>query len=50
MKKKNLWVNAAFQVGALVLAFLISTLVLVAVGAPPFKAYAAILKGWRHTP
>jgi ABC-type uncharacterized transport system permease subunit len=45
MKKKNFWVNAAFQVGALVLAFLISTLVLVAVGAPPFKAYAAILKG-----
>lgn len=43
--KKNIWVNVAFQVGALVLAFLISTLILVAVGAPPFKAYAAILKG-----
>jgi ABC-type uncharacterized transport system permease subunit len=44
MKKKK-WVNLAFQVGALVLAFLVSTLILVAVGAPPFKAYAAILKG-----
>lgn len=43
--KKNLWVNAAFQVGALVMAFLISSLILVAVGAPPFKAYAAILRG-----
>lgn len=43
--KKNIWVNVAFQVGALVLALLISTLILVAVGAPPFKAYAAILKG-----
>ena len=43
--KKNKWVNAAYQVGVLVLAFLISTLFLVAVGAPPFKAYAAIFKG-----
>ncbi|MBE3065841.1 MAG: ABC transporter permease, partial [Chloroflexi bacterium] len=43
--KKNIWVNVTFQVCALVLAFLISTLILVAVGAPPFKAYAAILKG-----
>ena len=43
--KKNSWVNVAFQVGALVLAFLISTLILVAAGAPPFKAYGAILKG-----
>jgi len=43
--KKNSWVNVAFQLGALILAFLISTLLLVAAGAPPFKAYAAILKG-----
>jgi len=43
--KKNSWVNVAFQSGALILAFLISTLLLVAAGAPPFKAYAAILKG-----
>ena len=43
--KKHIWVNTAFQVGALVAAFLISTLLLVAVGAPPFKAYGAIIKG-----
>ncbi len=43
--KKNTWLNIAFQAGALVLAFLISTLILVAVGAPPFQAYVSILKG-----
>jgi len=43
--KKNIWVNTAFQVGALITAFLLSTLLLVAAGAPPFKAYAAIFKG-----
>lgn len=43
--KKNFWANSAFQAGALAVAFLISTLLLVAVGAPPFKAYAAIFKG-----
>jgi simple sugar transport system permease protein len=43
--RKNAWVNTGFQIGALILAFLISTLILVAVGAPPFKAYAAIIKG-----
>jgi ABC-type uncharacterized transport system permease subunit len=43
--KKNTWINFGFQVGALVLALLITTLILVAVGAPPFKAYASILNG-----
>lgn len=43
--KKTVWLNLGFQVGALLLAFLISTLILVAVGAPPLKAYAAIFKG-----
>jgi len=43
--KKNIWINVGFQAGALLLAFLLSTLILVAAGAPPFKAYAAILKG-----
>jgi ABC-type uncharacterized transport system permease subunit len=43
--KKIIWMNVALQVGALVLAFLISSLLLVAAGAPPFSAYAAILKG-----
>ncbi|MBI4732935.1 MAG: ABC transporter permease [Chloroflexi bacterium] len=43
--KKKIWVNIAFQVGALVLALLSTTLLLLAAGAPPFQAYAAILKG-----
>jgi ABC-type uncharacterized transport system permease subunit len=43
--KKNIWVNFAFQAGALVLAFLLTTLLLLAAGAPPFKAYASILRG-----
>lgn len=42
--KKNKWVNIGFQVVAFVLVFLISTLLLVAAGVPPFKAYADILK------
>jgi ABC-type uncharacterized transport system permease subunit len=43
--KKSTLVNAAFQAGALILALLISTLILAAAGAPPFEAYADILKG-----
>ncbi len=43
--KKNTWVNFAFQTGALVLAFLLTTLLLLAAGAPPFKAYASIVRG-----
>jgi ABC-type uncharacterized transport system permease subunit len=43
--KKNTWINLGFQVGALVLALLITTLILVAVGAPPLKAYLSILSG-----
>ncbi|MGA2505429.1 MAG: ABC transporter permease [Anaerolineales bacterium] len=43
--KKNTWVNVGFQVGALVLALIITTLLLVAAGAPPFKAYASIISG-----
>ncbi len=43
--KKNIWINIGFQVGALVLALLITTLILVAVGAPPLKAYLSILHG-----
>lgn len=44
MNRKR-WINFGFQAGALVLAFLISSLILVAAGVPPFQAYAAILKG-----
>ncbi len=43
--KKNTWVNIAFQAGALVLALLITTLLLVAAGAPPFAAYGSIISG-----
>ena len=43
--KKSLWINIGFQVGALVLALLITTLLLIAAGAPPFKAYESIVSG-----
>jgi ABC-type uncharacterized transport system permease subunit len=43
--KKNTWTNVGFQVGALVVALLITTLLLVAAGAPPLKAYASIISG-----
>jgi ABC-type uncharacterized transport system permease subunit len=43
--RKNTWVNLGFQAGALVLALLITTIILVAVGAPPLKAYLSIMSG-----
>jgi ABC-type uncharacterized transport system permease subunit len=43
--RKNTWVNLGFQAGALILALLITTIILVAVGAPPLKAYLSILSG-----
>ena len=43
--KKTTWINIAFQVGALLLALLLTTLLLLAAGAPPFKAFASILRG-----
>lgn len=43
--KKNIWINFAFQGGALVLALLIAALILAAVGAPPLAAFMSILKG-----
>ncbi len=43
--KKNLWLNLGFQVGALLLALLITTLILIAAGAPPLQAYLSILRG-----
>jgi len=39
------WVRVLFQVGALALAFWITIAILALVGAPPFQAYARILKG-----
>jgi simple sugar transport system permease protein len=43
--KKNLWVNFGFQIGALILALLITTLILVLVEAPPLEVYPSIVKG-----
>ena len=43
--KKNTWVNLGFQVGALILALVITTVILVAAGAPPLQAYWSILSG-----
>ena len=43
--KKNTWINIGFQVGALLVALLFTTLILVAAGAQPLKAYASILSG-----
>lgn len=45
MKKKTLWRNVAFQAGALLLALLVTTLILLAAGAPPLQAYFSILRG-----
>lgn len=43
--KTNRWINIQFQAGALILSLLITTLILLAAGAPPFKAYGSILNG-----
>jgi simple sugar transport system permease protein len=43
--KKNLWINIGFQIGALAVSLLITTLILIAAGAPPLKAYGSILSG-----
>ncbi len=43
--KTNRWVNLEFQVAALILALTITTLILVAAGAPPIAAYGSILSG-----
>ncbi|HTX90883.1 MAG TPA: ABC transporter permease [Anaerolineales bacterium] len=43
--KKNTWINLAFQIGALALALVITTVILVAVGAPPLKVFGSIIKG-----
>ncbi len=45
MVRSNRWVNLGFQLAALVLALLFTTLILLAAGAPPFDAYANILRG-----
>lgn len=43
--RNNRWVNVGFQIGALVLALLFTTLIMLAVGAPPLDAYKNIITG-----
>jgi simple sugar transport system permease protein len=39
------WINVGLQIGALALALALTTIILVAAGAPPLKAYEEIIKG-----
>lgn len=39
------WINLGLQLGALILAFLLTSLILLVAGAPPFQAYVEIAKG-----
>jgi ABC-type uncharacterized transport system permease subunit len=43
--KKISWTNLGFQFGAFLVALLITTLILLAVGAPPLKVYPSIING-----
>jgi len=45
LKSKSFWTNLAFQVAAVVLALLFTTLVLLLAGAPPLEAFRNILIG-----
>lgn len=45
MVKNNRWVNFGFQIAALLLALSFTTLILLAVGAPPWEAYKNIITG-----
>jgi general nucleoside transport system permease protein len=42
---RQLWINIGLQVGAVILAFLVTSVVLLVAGAPPFQAYWEIAKG-----
>jgi len=43
--KKIRWLNFGFQIGAVILALLFTTVVLLIAGAPPLQAYLYIIKG-----
>jgi simple sugar transport system permease protein len=43
--KKNNWLTFGFQVGAIILALLFTTAVLLLAGAPPLQAYLSVIKG-----
>jgi general nucleoside transport system permease protein len=42
---RQLWINMGLQLGAVILAFLVTSVVLLVAGAPPFQAYWEIAKG-----
>jgi len=44
-KSKSQWIEFAFRVGAVILAILFTTLVLIVAKAPPLKAFNEIIKG-----
>jgi ABC-type uncharacterized transport system permease subunit len=45
MLNSKRWINIIFQIAALILALLFTSLILMAVGAPPLQAYQNILAG-----
>ncbi len=45
MTKNSRWINLGFQLAALVMALFITTLILLAAGAPPLEAYKNIILG-----
>jgi simple sugar transport system permease protein len=45
MMKNSRWINIGFQLAALALALLFTTLILLATGAPPLEAYKNIILG-----
>jgi ABC-type uncharacterized transport system permease subunit len=42
---RQFWLNVSLQLGAVVLAFLVTSLILLVAGAPPFQAYWEIIRG-----
>lgn len=46
---RQTWINLGLQLGALVLAFLLTSVILLVAGAPPFQAYWEIAKGAAHS-
>ena len=43
--KKSTWINLQYQVAALIVALVITTLLLFAAGAPPLQAYGSMIRG-----
>lgn len=42
---RRTWINLGLQIGALILAFLLTSIILLVAGAPPFEAYKQIFLG-----